>query len=91
MICGISTQADRLAWYPDEFETTQTDEGEIVATLPALSENQIQRLDELARQRSLAVQEYLLKEKMIDPSRLIICTPKYQYGDKQPPRTELQF
>lgn len=91
VICGISTQADRLAWFPDAFENSTNDEDETVAVLPALDNDQNLRLNQLATQRGLNVKSYLHEVKKIDPKRLILCTPKHTPGDTQPPRVELQL
>ena len=91
VICGKSTQADRLAWFSAEFENSTNEKGETISTLPKLEEKQKLRLEELAAKRSTIVKDYLHKQKTIEPSRLILCAPKHHPGDKQPPRTELQL
>jgi len=91
IICGVTTQADRLAWFTDEFEASTNDEGEPISVLPALNNDQSLRLNKLATQRGLNVKSYLYEVKKIEPKRLILCTPKHTPGDTQPPRVELQL
>jgi hypothetical protein len=90
VICGVSTQADRRNWFGDTNEFMDDNADEAPSKLPSLSQEQLEKLNTLAKERSQVVKEYLLKQK-IDADRLIICTPKHQPGDSQPPRTELQL
>lgn len=91
VVCGVATQADRLAWFPDKGDNKTDDKDKKESKLPALTEAQTQRLNTLAQQRGRAVKEYLVNEKQIAADRLILCTPKYSPGDTNPPRVELQF
>ena len=92
IVCGVSTQADRFAWFGEDTGTEpDNDDTNTSATTSRLSEPQLARLDALARERSNVVKAYLVEEKQINPQRLIVCTPKHQLGDRQAPRTELQL
>jgi len=100
LMCGIATQDDRLKLFPvneSSAKSTQavksTDEEELSdlkAVLPELSGPELEKINALAKQRGESVRDYLMKEKGIDPGRMILCAPSYA-GDQGKPRITLSL
>lgn len=100
LLCGIATQDDRLKLFPViglPAKTTQdaksSDEGglpDVKAVLPELSDRELAQINDLAKRRGENVRDYLIKEKAIDPGRMILCAPSFA-NDQGKPRVTLSL
>jgi hypothetical protein len=98
VLCGQAVLDDRIALFDIGAEEAQAmrsalqqkgEGGPDLSKLPELSAEQLARLESLARDRTRAVKDYFLREKGINPDRLIECNPKYDPADTGKPRTEV--
>lgn len=100
LVCGYATQDDRLKLFPVIETQTKTipdakspGEGASLdpkALLPELSVQELAKINHLAKQRGENVRDYLIKEKAIDPSRMILCEPRFT-NDQGEPRVALSL
>jgi hypothetical protein len=79
-LCGISDSADTALLYPDVIKAAEKSETRQVV----LNDAQTRALSQLAEKRGEAVKNYLVNNKKIDASRLIVCEPEYRQDSKQP-------
>lgn len=100
VVCGYATLDDRFSLYPvgEELEKKvrayDPDDEEnpidISTLLPKLTDKQRTTLDTLALQRGDRVRDYLVTDKAIDPSRMIMCKPRFN-NDEGKPRVEVSI
>lgn len=103
VVCGHATLDDRFKWYPEKQEiesqakvtelfNDEEDEElpDLNKLLPDLNNEQTARLDKLAEHRGNQVRDYLVKDKGIEATRIIMCKPRYT-NDREKPRVELSL
>jgi hypothetical protein len=100
-ICGMATRADLASIAKKRIEEagaeTTDDNGETNGAPktedkpPALTEKQEKILLKLARERSLAIKNYLVTEGEIAAKSLFICNPEIDLDEAAVPRAELRI
>ncbi len=101
-LCGLAAGSDYEALLGTGFETLQKEPeqaapGEketsgIKAEKPVELDTQPlsdEKLQELVRQRALAIKEYLVQQHGIAPDRLVVCNPELDRDKDGKPRVEL--
>ncbi len=78
-LCGISNRGDTALLYPDVIKAAEKSETRKII----LNDAQTKALLQLAEKRGTAVKNYLVDNKKIDASRLIVCEPEYREDSKQ--------
>ena len=100
LACGHATLDDRFKLFPIddtlEKKVRSVDPGgeeystDITALLPELTEKEAAKLHAIAKLRGENVSDYLVKIKGIDPSRVIMCNPRFT-NDQDKPRVTLSL
>jgi len=100
VVCGHASLDDRFKLFPvdEELEKQVRDIApddeentvDINTLLPELSDKEVAKLNGIAKLRGENVRDHLAKEKEIDPSRMIMCNPKYE-NDQDKPRVALSL
>lgn len=100
VVCGHTTLDDRFKLFPVEETVVEQIQNidphdeeldvDINSLLPKLSDKELTKLNEIAKQRGETVRNYLSKEKGIDATRMIMCNPKYE-NDQSKPRVVISL
>lgn len=85
-LCGTSSNIDTTLLYPDTVKAAEKTESKQLV----LDKAQTKTLLDLAEHRGNAVKDYLVNNKKIEASRLIVCEPEYQ-EDMESPLVEMSI
>jgi len=81
-LCGVTNQQDLFALYPELKEKFSRENNENNKTEITPTDEQLLRLNQLARDRQINSKNYLVNQHDIEHDRLILCAPEYKTRDE---------